>query len=125
MLRAARNSDGFSLVEVLAALFILGVAAVTVMGMFSTSLRNVQKSERHALATIHARSLLEEAVAIGDVAAIRGEVDLGGGMMGMREVEVEGHGEELAIYDIRVTVSWPPSGRVTLGRKMTKVELER
>ena len=124
MSRAWRNSGGFSLVEVLAALFILGVAAVTVLGVFSTNLRSIHKSDRHALATIHARSLLDEALSVGDVEDARGEFDLGEGFWGTREVEIVSDKHGVMMYAVDVLIEWPPSGRVKLSGTRVLVELD-
>ena len=124
MSRAWRDSGGFSLVEVLAALFILGVAAVTVLGVFSTNLRSIHKSDRHALATIHARSLLDEALSVGDIEKASGEFDLGEGFWGTRDVELVSDEHGVMLYAIIVLVEWPPSGRVELRGRKAVVELE-
>jgi len=121
-----RNSRGFSLVEVLAALFILGVAAATVLGAFSSNLRLIKRSGDHAMATIHARSLLEEALSEGDTqeAAVSG-VDLDGVYSAGVDVEKVGRGERgVGMYEVRVEVDWPPSGSVVLRGRKAVVELE-
>ena len=126
MLRALRNSGGFSLIEVLAALFILGVAAATVLGVFSTNLRVIKKSEDHIHATIHARSLLDEVLSMEDITkAGGGAIDLEGIYKGMIEVESMGRSEGgVEMYEIIVTVQWPPSGSVVLRSRKAVVELE-
>jgi len=126
VLRVLRNSGGFSLVEVLAALFILGVAAVTVLGVFSTNLRGIKKSEDHALATIHARSLLDEALSLEDITEAEDrEINLGGGIyVGARDVEQISDEDGVKLYEVTVSVEWPPSGRVVLRGRKAVVELE-
>jgi len=113
-------------VEVLAALFILGVAAVTVLGVFSTNLRGIKKSEDHAMATIHARSLLEEALSLDDITSAEDrEIDLGGGLyVGARDVEQISDEDGVRMYEVTVRVQWPPSGKVVMKGRKAVVELE-
>ena len=121
-----RSSEGFSLIEVLAALFILGVAAVTILGVFSTNLRVIKKSEDHIRATIHARSLLDEALTSEDISKAGGmNIDLNDIYSGTVQVDSMGRSEAgVEVYEVTVTVQWPPSGSVVLRGRKAVVELE-
>ena len=118
MLRATRNSSGFSLIEVLAALFILGAALTAAIGLISNSLKSVRKAEVHAMGTVYARSLLQEALAIEDMDTISAPDAPAPGYSAERSVEQVDMMGDVAIYEVRVTVSWGTQGSVTLtGRK--------
>jgi general secretion pathway protein I len=121
-----RDSGGFSLIEVLAALFILGVAAATVLGVFSTNLRVIKKSGDHTMATIHARSLLDEALCMDDITeAEDGGIKLDEIYEGSIEVESLGEGEGgVEMHEVRVRVEWPPSGSVVLTGRKAVVKFE-
>ena len=121
-----QNSRGFSLIEVLAALFILGVSAATVLGVFSTNMRVIKKSGDHIHATIYARSLLDGTMVAEGLGSAGGmNMELGGAYTGM--VEVQGMAREedgVEMYEIIVTVEWPPSGSVTLRGRRAVVEID-
>jgi len=51
---------GFSLIEVLIASAILGMAFVALAGMMSQSLRNIERMQPHELALLHARERMTE-----------------------------------------------------------------
>lgn len=130
LLPAGRKSDGFSLIEVIVALVILSVGVVALVDLFSSSLRTVRKSEDYSRALLHARALLDEAYASSDIEGLDGFIEFEDGMSAERTAAlvstVEG-GEsvtetslgnpapvEVSIYEIRVRVSWPPSGSLEL-----------
>ena len=118
MLRATRNSSGFSLIEVLAALFILGAALTAAIGLISSSLKTVRKAEVHAMGTVYARSLLQEALATEDISTISAPDALVPGYSAQRSVAEVDTMEGVAVYEVTVTVSWGTQGSVTLrGRK--------
>jgi len=56
-----RNERGFTLLEVLVAFALLSTAAVLLLGLLSNGLRDVGMAERRGEATLHARSLLDNA----------------------------------------------------------------
>jgi prepilin-type N-terminal cleavage/methylation domain-containing protein len=121
-----QDSRGFSLIEVLAALFILGVSAATVLGVFSTNLRVIKKSGDHIHATIHARSILDESLAVYDITDARGrDIDLGGVYRGWTEVKSMDREEGgVEMYEVIVTVEWPPSGSVILRGRRAVVQID-
>ncbi len=127
-LPARHGSHGFSLLEILAAMFILGVGILAVLQLFSVSLRTVDKADHHSRASALARSLLEEAYAIDKIEDIEGSFDLGDGFNANRYTELLSTEEleiserELSLYEIRVVVQWPPNGLVELSGKKAVYE---
>ena len=121
-----RKSQGFSLIEVLVALAILGIAIVTLMQLFSNSLRTTKKSSDYTVGLIHARSLMDEAYALPTIDDVEGTFDFDDGYTATRELteiaptesqEAENPGLEntaFKLYEITVTVKWPPSGSIVL-----------
>ena len=54
------SSKGFTLLEILLAIAILGVAVTVIMQQFSAGLRIARASRAYTAATIHAKQILEE-----------------------------------------------------------------
>jgi Tfp pilus assembly protein PilV len=97
------------------ALSILGIAVVALFQLFSLNLRSVKKSEDYSRALIHARSIMEQTYAMQKPPEISETFDFGDGFKGKRTVSLKSSDEEKAkIYEINVTVSWPPKGILTL-----------
>jgi Tfp pilus assembly protein PilV len=110
------------------ALAILGIAIVSLMQLFSSSLRTTKKSGDYTIALIHARSLMAEAYATPSIDDIEGSFDFDGGYTATREATEISTAEEaeedeeqppFKFYEITVTVKWPPSGMTVLkGRRV-------
>lgn len=109
-----QRSNGFSLLEVMVSISILGIALVTLFQLFSISLRSVKKSEDYSMALIHARSLMDEAYALPNLTDSAESFDFEGGFKGIRTVSLKQSEEKIKIYEITVTISWPPSGKLEL-----------
>lgn len=138
--QAGPGSRGFSLLEVIVALTVLSIALVSLVQLFSVSLRSTKKSSDYATALIYARSIMEEAYATPSLEGMNGTFDLGGGYSGKREIrEVpfrwgEGEGDEggsqgggggeelFRLFEITVTVTWPPGGQVVLTGRRAQYE---
>ncbi len=112
---------GFSLLEVVIALAILGVGVVSLIELFSMSLRTVRKSEDYSKAIILARSALDEAYSASEPKEIEGTKDLGGGFEARKDIRLVSSEEGFSIYDITVTISWP-SGKTSLNGLRTFYE---
>ena len=77
----AQRQDGFSLIEMLAALAILALAGIALMNALSTSARSATLAREMTLAQIAAQNLLSEALLNAGPGAMRdqrGEYALGG-----------------------------------------------
>lgn len=62
------RQQGFSLIEVLAAVAILALVALPLLGMFTAAMQAGHAAQLHTLATLHAQQLMEEAMAIAPTA---------------------------------------------------------
>jgi hypothetical protein len=83
---------------------------VTLIQLFSGTLRTVKKTEDYSTALVFARSLMDEAYAKREAGDISGYFDLGDGFKGERSVKLQSAEEGVELYEIVVTVWWPPSG---------------
>jgi general secretion pathway protein I len=112
-----RKSSGFSLIEVMVALAILGVAVVAVFQLFSITLRATKKADDYTKAIFYARSALDQAYAVPDVEKSSDEADFSDGFAVKTVTSLKSSSEDgkLKLYEITVTVTWPPSGSLTLG----------
>ncbi|MDK2122872.1 type IV pilus modification PilV family protein [Parachitinimonas caeni] len=61
-----RNSQGFTLIEVLVALVVLGIGVASVLTAYSGSMRMMKRSADYETAVLLARSKLDEATAVPD-----------------------------------------------------------
>lgn len=113
-----RGSKGFSLLEVVVAVAILGITVVTLLEIFSINLRTVRKSEDYTKALIFARSMMDEAYAIRDPEEATGYFE-SGQYQAERGVSLVSKKEGTRIYEIYVRVTWPPNKSLSLnGRRI-------
>lgn len=115
--RATHTAKGFTLLEVLMAAVLLGAVFVSVMGLLSQSLRNVDRMKPHQRAMLHAREKMTELLLREELA---GEHAAGAWDDGYRwEAEItpyelggswQGAGYDL--FRLRVEVSWGEKDRV-------------
>lgn len=112
--RARQRSGGFSLIEVLVALVVLGVGVAALIQLYSVGLRSTRKSSDYTIALCHARSYLEEAYSMPEAEEGRETFDLDGGFTVTRSVGLHSLDENVKYYSIYVSVHWPPKGRVEL-----------
>lgn len=118
------QSKGFSLLEVMVSITILGIALVALFQLFSMNLRSVKKSEDYSRALIHARSIMDEAYAQPHPADGSESFDFEDGFKGYRTISLKSSEEKIRIYEIIVIVSWPPSGTLELNGLRTFNETE-
>lgn len=130
LLRAKPQSGGFSLLEVIVALAILGVGVVALIELLSSSLRTVKKTEEYSRALLHARSVMDEAYASPDIEGLESSISFKDGMSAERTITkvstMEGASSpagatlggpasvQASLYEIRVSVRWGPSGMLEL-----------
>ena len=124
LLRAKRQSKGFSLLEVIVALAILGVAIAALMQLFSGSLSTIKKAENHSKATIYARGLLDEAYSRSRPEDIPKTYEFQEGFSAEVDLAPLSMEEDATLYAITVTVRWPPSGMLELTGKRVFHEQE-
>jgi type IV pilus modification protein PilV len=114
---------GFSLVEVLCAILILGVGLVGLTSAIATALRSTRESELHTAAALFAAGLIETLRAEEYLVEDTAEGECGSGLEGCRweqtvsaasmeglfEVSVTIHGESGArLYELKTLLFEPP-----------------
>lgn len=137
----ARHSNcGFTLLEVMVALAIMGVGAVMVIELYSISLRSIKKAEDNSNAALLARSVMEEALADTKLEEGSLEGEAPGGFKFRRMVaettlllpqeEVkddtpgldespEEEAREMRLFEITVEVTWSYQGSMEIkGRRI-------
>ena len=113
---ALLRSNGFSLLEVMVALAILGIALVAIFQLFSLNLRSTQKAEDYTKAIFYARSMLDEAYSFVDPVDASDSKDYENKYDVTRTVSLQSESEDgnIKLYEITVAVVWPPSGKFTI-----------
>lgn len=98
------------------ALAILGVTLVAVFQLFSMTLRTAGKAADHTMAIFYARSLLDEAYSLPDMEKNTTAISFERGFKGTRTMNVMSASEDerVKMYQITVTVTWPPAGSLTM-----------
>jgi type II secretion system protein I len=121
--RTAPKQSGFTLIEVLVALVILGIGIGSILAAYSGSLRLMQRARDHSVAGLLARSKLDETLATenGEVADDGREERYNGTLFGYRitTTPVDLISEELAeklpgaprLEEVRVEVFWGEEDR--------------
>lgn len=109
-----QRSKGFSLLEVMVAISILSIALVALFQLFSMNLRSVKKSEDYSRALVYARSIMDEAYALPELTDSSESFDFEDGFKGIRTVNLKSSDEKMKMYEITVSVSWPPAGALEL-----------
>ena len=102
--------SGFTLLEVLVALSLLGIAVVAVIQLFSIDLRSISVSEDYVAGTLAAQSKMREVLSAEDMAEKnwKGVTDDGYQFEVSISRSLKDRTEELQVrmYEITVTVSW-------------------
>ncbi|GEM_PF-1250713 len=140
--------SGFTLLEVMVALAIMALAVSSIMGIFSTALAGITKSDLHSEGILIARNVLEEHLLKPDLK----EGEYSGSKMDLfnwsvlvvprsfvtQEGEALSDGEPLSIdwiqeksalqmYELVVTVSWPNAaypGSVTFTTLQARIDTD-
>jgi prepilin-type N-terminal cleavage/methylation domain-containing protein len=107
-------SSGFTLLEVLVATLVLGIAVVIILQLFSGSLDQARRAEDYTRAVFHARAKMEEALLDLPAGAASAIGDFGDGFRWVLEILPE---DALPVTPsgvqplvIRVTVGWDFDG---------------
>lgn len=118
---ALRQSRGFSLLEVMVALAILGVSLVAIFQLFSITLRSTRKADSYTRALFYARSMMDEFYAAADPEKPSQSEDFEDGFSGSRKVtkistpdKTGATAANMELYQIEVTIKWEPSGRLDI-----------
>ena len=108
MTKRTENRTGFSLVELVAALAIFGIAVVAVLELTTTSLRATRVAEDGTRATFLAQAVLEETLAEGLLLEGEQSGEFGAEFPNASWrciIEQDADNDEL--YAVTVTVEWP------------------
>ncbi len=108
------NRRGFTLIEVLVSLVLLGIVGAMLMELFSMNLNSSKKTSDYTDAIILASSLMDEALSMKDPedSEISGEWK---GYIYHREVHrVEIDSDDVKKYEILVRIEWSDSKRYEL-----------
>lgn len=113
---ALRRSKGFSLLEVMVALAILGIALVAIFQLYSANLRTTKKAEDYTKAILYARSMMDEAFIFVDPSGESKSEEYEERYAVKRDVSVKSESDDgkVKVYEIAVTVTWPPSGSFSI-----------
>lgn len=121
---ALHRSSGFSLLEVMISLAILGIAVVAIFQLFSLNLRSTQRAEDYTKAIFYARSMLDEAYIFADPSDESATEEYENKYTVKREVSLKSESDDgkVKVYEIAVTVNWPPSGNFSVKELRTVYE---
>jgi len=109
---------GFTLIEVMVTLAILGIALTVIIELFSAGLRLARKSEDYSRAVFYGRQLLEELCLQDEISEKEEAGEFEGGYTWkyqMKPVSVlidedDDKNFSVKIYTVKVVVSWPSGG---------------
>ena len=118
---AEGRQGGFSLLEVLVAVVVLGLSFVTLFELYSQGLSAAARAERYTDAMIHARSLMdgllsEEPLEEGGDSGVLDDLYTYSTAVSRLETEEDSPRE---IYDIRVEVGWNGARQIRLFSRKT------
>lgn len=102
--------------EVMVAMAIMAVAVVAVFQLYSRALRSTKKAEDYTKAIFYARSMLDEAYSLSDLSDASESKEFEKYYTVSRQVEIKSESEDnkAKLYEIMVTVTWPPSGALKI-----------
>ena len=105
-----RDAKGFTLLEVLVATMVLGIAVVIVMQLFSGGLDQARRAEDYTRAVFHARAKMEEILLDVPPGPIQEQGEFGDGYRWALETQPDADAAavELGLQPvlIRVTIGW-------------------
>jgi general secretion pathway protein I len=108
-----RGQSGFTVMELVIALAILGLSMVVLLETISHGLDLSRRARAEAVAAVHARSLLDEQGVVAPLAIGKTEGDFGDGFHWVMRVEPY-HGiasQQLRAAKVSVTIKWEANGR--------------
>ena len=113
-MRAALDNRGFTLIETLVALSVLGIALAVVMELFSGGLRSARLSDDYTRAAIYGREKMEEILSGGTLTEGSLEGDIGdtftwkATISRLEPPEEEAEKTPFDIYRVKLQILWGP-----------------
>ncbi|MBI2883505.1 MAG: prepilin-type N-terminal cleavage/methylation domain-containing protein [Candidatus Methylomirabilis oxyfera] len=106
---ALRSSRGFTLLEVIIALAILGMGFALAMELLAAGVRSAKASEDYTQAVLLARQKMAEVAVTQNLTDLVDAGEFGGGFRWVSEIQSLEQPEELPgrLFSIRVRVTWP------------------
>ena len=103
-----RTEHGFTLLEVIVALAILGIGFALAMELLAAGVRSAKASEDYTQAVLLARQKMAEVAVMRNLTGSADTGEFGGGFRWASEVQPLEQEEELPgrLYSVRVRVSW-------------------
>jgi prepilin-type N-terminal cleavage/methylation domain-containing protein len=109
------NDKGFSLIEALVAITILGITLGVIMSLFSGAMRSVAASDEHSKALLFAKKGMEDAMLMKDIQLGTEEGSFGRGYTWERTITPLDASEEeefinesppFNLYEVEIRVKW-------------------
>jgi general secretion pathway protein I len=106
---ARRTEHGFTLLEVIVALAILGIGFALAMELLAAGVRSAKASEDYTQAVLLARQKMAEVAVTRNLTGSAETGEFGGGFRWASEVQPLEQEEELPgrLYSVQVRVTWP------------------
>lgn len=103
------SARGFTLLEVIIAIAILGVAFGLSVELLASGVRSARAAEDYTQAVLLARQKMAEVTGAQALEGSMGQGDFGGGFQWTSEIQPLAQEENLPaqLYQVRVRVSWP------------------
>ncbi len=105
---------GFTLIEVLATVAIVGLSLALLFQLFGQGLRSTLRAEAVSQAAVYARTVMETALIVPNPENAAGSGDLPGGLRYRVEVSPLERFEDDSLYRLTVQVEGDSGGRVRL-----------
>ncbi len=105
------RSAGFSLVEMVAALFIFSVSVLATLEVFAVCLRSTDMCLSRTRAAFLAQGLIEETVAEGILTSGEDSGEFGEGFSRATWTREITETDTTGLYELRVTVAWTDRGK--------------
>ena len=104
-----RTPRGFTLLEVIVALAIMGIGFALAMELLATGSRSAKVAEDYTLAVLLARQKMAEVLVSQSLEESAGQGEFGEGLSWASEIQPLPQAEELPaqLYQVRVRVAWP------------------
>lgn len=100
---------GFTLLEVMIALAILGIGFALAMELLATGVRSAKVAEEYTQAVLLAQQKIAEVSVVRDFTRVADGGELGGGFRWSSEIRPLEQAEELPgrLYSVNVRITWP------------------